>query len=100
MLSLPCGEIEAHFAHLSSNFSSSKWTHGSHLLVGWGGINESPGNFQIYEVCVLPGRVSMKMFHGYFDIEGALLSFGTYRRERKICYLIRPESLGIISHLA
>jgi hypothetical protein len=26
-------KIEAHFAHLSSNFPSSKWTHGSHLVV-------------------------------------------------------------------
>jgi hypothetical protein len=26
-------KIEAHFAHLPSNFPSSKWTHGSHLVV-------------------------------------------------------------------
>jgi hypothetical protein len=48
MLFLQCGKSEAHFAHLSSNFRSSKWTHGSHLVVkmmkggGGGGLNH-PG---------------------------------------------------------
>jgi hypothetical protein len=61
MISLPCGKSELHFAHLSS-----KWTQGSHLVLG--GINESPGYcFKIMKLNVQ--FFFLKGFHVcmYFD---------------------------------
>jgi hypothetical protein len=71
MLFLQCGKSEAHFARLSSNFCSSKWTHGSHLVVkmmkGGGRGAQSPGYMSgNYErpINIFPKGLLMTKVHG------------------------------------